>query len=235
MILQASRSVPRDIVKNSLSGVEKITVISDKEIDNGIKRDIKMFIEGLPNTDIIEESNQRIVIQNFGYKKIPTNKLIQRLLYIISDMFDNVRKNQFDELKRNFSHLRKFYFILITHIRTYLQTGIYVSEDKDFTPVEAMDYRMFCQKIEQIGVILKDLKINEQVKEFFSQIESYFIDTMNAFLKKDFELAYDLWFRRDELVDRTKKLMNKLEYDDVDKIKDMVMIAHACKDMAALI
>ena len=59
--------------------------------------------------------------------------------------------------------------------------------------------------------------------------------TMNAFLKKNFDLAYDLWFKRDEIVDNAKKLMNKLEYNDVDKLKDMVMIAHACKDMAALI
>ena len=30
-------------------------------------------------------------------------------------------------------------------------------------------------------------------------------------------------------------IINELEYRDVDKIKDLVVIAHACKDMAALI
>ena len=29
--------------------------------------------------------------------------------------------------------------------------------------------------------------------------------------------------------------MKELDYTDVDKRKDMVMITHACKDMAALI
>ena len=67
------------------------------------------------------------------------------------------------------------------------------------------------------------------------EIESYFIDTMDAFLKKDYDLAYDLWFKRDKIVEQAKVLMNNLDYNDVDKLKDMVMIAHACKDMAALI
>jgi hypothetical protein len=176
-----------------------------------------------------------MTIQNFGYKKVPTKKIIRRLLFLASNMFDDVKNNRLGELERNFHQLRKFYFILVTHIRTYLRTGIYVSEDRNFTPLEAMDYRMFCQKIEQIGVILKDLRINEQVSDFFLQIESYYNKTVDAFLKKDSDLAYDLWFERDEIVDQAKDIMNDLEYQDVDKLKDMVMIAHACKDMTALI
>ena len=37
------------------------------------------------------------------------------------------------------------------------------------------------------------------------------------------------------MVEIANELMDKLEYSDVDKLKDMVMIAHACKDMVALI
>ena len=31
------------------------------------------------------------------------------------------------------------------------------------------------------------------------------------------------------------ELLNELDYNDMDKLKDLVMIAHACKDMVALI
>ncbi|MFW9897320.1 MAG: hypothetical protein ACFFD7_16065 [Candidatus Thorarchaeota archaeon] len=235
LTLHSSPYIGREIVKHSLSGQTNIVVISDKEIDKTIRSEIRWLVNGLPNTEIIEEQAQRLVIQNFGYKKIPTKKLIQRLLYLIANMMECLLENRIDDLKYNFDQLKKFYFILVTHIRTYLRTGIYVSEDTDFTPLEAMDYRMFCEKIEEIGKILKDMKINENTKEFFLEINQYFDDVMNAYLKKDLILTHKTWLRKDLLVERANSLMNKLDYEDKDKIKDMIRITEKCKDMAAFI
>ena len=200
-----------------------------------MRNEIRWLVDGLPNTEIIEDQRQRLVIQNFGYKKIPTKKLIQRLLYLVADMLENLIEDRVDDLKYNFDQLRKFYFILVTHIRTYLRTGIYVSEDTDFTPLEAMDYRMFCEKIEEIGKILRDIRVNENVKEFFLEINQYFNDVMNAYLKKDFVLAHKAWLRKDILVEEANSLLSKLDYENKDKVKDMIRIAEKCKDMAAFI
>ena len=235
LTLHSSPFIAREIVKHCLSGQTNIVVISDKEIDKDLRSEIRWLINGLPNTEIIEDQKQRLVIQNFGYKKIPTKKLIQRLLYLVADMLENLIENQVDDLKYNFDQLRKFYFILVTHIRTYLRTGIYVSEDTDFTPLEAMDYRMFCEKIEEIGKILRDLRVNENVKEFFLEINQYFNDVMNAYLKKDLVLAHKAWLRKDELIERANSLLSELDYEDKDKLKDMIRIAEKCKDMAAFI
>ncbi|MFX1420532.1 MAG: hypothetical protein ACFE9N_16670 [Promethearchaeota archaeon] len=235
IILHSSPFIAREIVKHCLSGQTNIVVISDKEIDKDLRSEIRWLVNGLPNTEIIEDQRQRLVIQNFGYKKIPTKKLIQRLLYLIADMLENLIADRVDDLKYNFDQLRKFYFILVTHIRTYLRTGIYVSEDTDFTPLEAMDYRMFCEKIEEIGKILRDLRLSENVKEFFLEINQYFNDIMNAYLKKDFVLAHKAWLRKDSLVEKANSLMSKLDYEDKDKVKNMIRIAENCKDMAAFI
>ncbi len=235
LILHSSPFIAREIVKHCLSGQTNIVVISDKEIDKDLRSEIRWLVNGLPNTEIIEEQRQRLVIQNFGYKKIPTKKLIQRLLYLVADMFENLIEDRVDDLKYNFDQLRKFYFILVTHIRTYLRTGIYVSEDTDFTPLEAMDFRMFCEKIEEIGKILKDFQVNEKVKELFLDINQYFNDVMNAYLKKDFVLAHKAWLRKDKLVEIANSLLSKLDYEDKDKVKDMIRIAEKCKDMAAFI
>ena len=235
IILQTSSYVPREIVKHSLSGQTNITVISDREIDEDLKSEIKWFVKGLPNTEIIEDQRQRMVIQNFGYKTIPTKRLIQRQLYLIIDMFENLVDNKIEELKDNFQQLKRFYFILVIHIRTYLRTGIYVSEDQDFTPLEAMDLRMFCEKIEDIGTILRDLKLSEDVAEFFNEIKQYFNDVMNAYLKKDLELAHKSWLKKEILVDKAHTVMSKLDFKDIEKIEAMVRIAKHCKDMAALI
>ncbi|MFX0136754.1 MAG: hypothetical protein ACFFDN_24165 [Candidatus Hodarchaeota archaeon] len=235
LTLHSSPYIAREIVKHCLSGQTNLTVISDKEIDKDLRSEIRWLVKGLPNTEIIEDQRQRIVIQNFGYKKIPTKKLIQRLLYLVADMFENLIEEQVDDLKYNFEQLRKFYFILVTHIRTYLRTGIYVTEDTDFTPLEAMDYRMFCEKIEEIGKILRDLRVNENVKEFFLEINQYFNDIMNAYLKKDLVLAHKAWLRKDNLVEKANSLLSKLDYEDKDKIKNIIRIAEKCKDMAAFI
>lgn len=235
LTLHSSPYIAREIVKHCLSGQTNIVVISDKEIDKDLRSEIRWLVNGLPNTEIVEDQRQRLLIQNFGYKKIPTKKLIQRLLYLVADMFENLIEDQADDLKYNFEQLRKFYFILVTHIRTYLRTGIYVSEDTDFTPLEAMDYRMFCEKIEEIGKILRDLRLSEIVKEFFLEIGQYFNDVMNAYLKKDFVLAHKAWLRKDKLVEKANSLLSKFDYEDKDKVKNMIRIAEKCKDMAAFI
>ena len=235
LILHSSPYIAREIVKHCLSGQTNIVVISDKEIDKELRSEIRWLVKGLPNTEIIEDQRQRLVIQNFGYKKIPTKKLIQRLLYLVADMFENLIEDLVDDLKYNFEQLRKFYFILVTHIRTYLRTGIYVTEDTDFTPLEAMDYRMFCEKIEEIGKILRDLRLSENVKEFFLEINQYFNDVMNAYLKKDLIMAHQAWLRKDVILEKAKSLINGLDYDDKARVKDMIRIAENCKDMAAFI
>lgn len=235
LVLDSSPYIAREIVKHCLSGQTKLVILSDKDIDKNLRDEIRWFVNGLPNTEITEEQRQRIVIQNFGYKEIPTRKLIQRLLYLIADMFDNIKEGLIEDLEYNFSQLRKFYFILVTHIRTYLRTGVYVSEDQDFTPLEAMDFRMFCEKIEEIGKILRDLRLSENIMDFFKEIHQYFNDVMNAYLKKDLIMAHQAWLKKDKLVEKAKSMIQDLDFDDKAKIKDMIRIAENCKDMAAFI
>ena len=234
LILESSPYVVKDVVMNILSGQTKIIIVSDKVINKSLRNQIRYWVEGLPNTEITEEMNQRIVIQNFGYKMIPTHKLIQRLLYLITDMFDDVKNEAYDDLNYNFDQLRKFYFILVMHIRAYLRTGIYVTEDSDFTPLESMDYRIFCGKVEEIGKILKRLRLTPIVMPFFNEIHHYFKELMDAYLKRDSKVSYYLWLKKYQILDKANYLLDILEYKDHDKIRDMIGIAERCKDMAGL-
>ena len=234
LILESSPYVVKDVVMNILSGQTKIIIVSDKVINKSLRNQIRYWVEGLPNTEITEEMNQRIVIQNFGYKMIPTHKLIQRLLYLITDMFDDVKNEAYDDLNYNFAQLRKFYFILVMHIRAYLRTGIYVTEDSDFTPLESMDYRIFCGKVEEIGKILKRLRLTPIVMPFFNEIHHYFKEVMDAYLKRDSKVSYYLWLKKYQILDKANYLLDILEYKDHDKIRDMIGIAERCKDMAGL-
>ncbi|MFX1238585.1 MAG: AbrB/MazE/SpoVT family DNA-binding domain-containing protein [Promethearchaeota archaeon] len=236
IIIQSSRYVARDIVKYCLSGTEKIIIVSKEDFQGEICKDILWFVNHLPNAEIIERDKRRIIVSNFGYKRIPTRKIIQRLLYLICDMFENIKNNDLAELKTNFDSVRRLYFILVTHIRTYLRTGIYVSEDKTFTPLEAMDYRMFCEKIERIGMILRDYEYKKgEFDGFFEKVEEFFIEIMDAFLKKNYERACEAWFKRDELINEAQALITNLECQEKERLKLLVSIIEYGKDMADLI
>jgi uncharacterized protein YaaR (DUF327 family) len=146
-----------------------------------------------------------------------------------------VKQEAYDDLNYNFDQLRKFYFILVMHIRAYLRTGVYVTENSEFTPLEAMDYRIFCGKVEEIGKILKNLRLSPIVIPFFNEIHQYFKEVMDAYLKHDSKLSYYVWLKKYKLIEKANDLLEILDINDHDKIKSMIEIAERCKDMAGLI
>ncbi|MFX1571782.1 MAG: AbrB/MazE/SpoVT family DNA-binding domain-containing protein [Promethearchaeota archaeon] len=234
-VLEADEYVIWALLKLSLAGQTKITIMSDTEINKVLRKYIRKYVNRLPNTEIIEETNQKIIVQNFGYKEIPTKKLIQRLLYLVANMFQDLENKSIDDLSDNFEQLRKFYFILVIHIRTYLRTGVYISSSSEFTPLEAMDYRMFCEKIQEIGEILKDLRLNNKVLNFYRDVKQYFDEVMRAFLQKDDKLAFIVWIKKDKLFSKADEILKNLSYENKEKIKNLMRIAQNIKDMAALI
>lgn len=235
VVLEADQYVIWELLKKSLAGETKITILSEREITKGLRKYIKMYVNRLPNTEIIEETKQKIVVQNFGYKEVPTKKLIQRLLYIVANMFDDLKNEAFEDLDVEYEDLKKFYFILVIHIRTYLRTGVYISSSSDFTPLEAMDYRMFCEKIEEIGEILRDLHLNENILEYYDEVHQYYNEVMDAFLTKNDKLAFIVWITKDKLFTKAEGLIKDLDNESRDIIKSLMRIAQDIKDMAALI
>ncbi|MCK4285069.1 MAG: hypothetical protein KAX18_02650 [Candidatus Lokiarchaeota archaeon] len=235
VVLEADQYVIWELLKKSLAGLTNIVITSDKEINKGLRKDIRRFVNRLPNTEIIEETNHKMTIQNFGYKQIPTKKLIKRLLDLVANMFEDLRNDSLDELHENFEDLRKFYFILVIHIRTYLRTGIYISSNSDFTPLEAMDYRMICEKNQEIGEILEKFRLSEGILDFYKETEQYFNEIREAFLKKDDKLAYYSWLKKNALFKKVKEILENLERDERDNLNILLRIVQNCKDMAALI
>ncbi len=235
IVLEANENVIWELLKKSFAGQTKITIISETEINKVLRRNIMKYVTRLPNTEVIEETNQKMIVQNFGYKEIPTKKIIQRLLYLVANMFEDLEQKSFNDLDDNFEQLGKFYFILVIHIRTYLRTGIYISSTSEFTPLKAMDYRMFSEKIVELAEILKDLRLIENVLDFYKEIQQYFNEVMNAFLKQDDTLAFIVWIKKDMLFKKANELLRNLDYDDKEKVKKIMDIAHKIKNMAALI
>ncbi len=245
IVLEADEYVIWELLKKALSGLTNIIISGKKdsggedkkkkEINKALRKNIRRYVNRLPNTEVIEETKYQMIIQNFGYKKVPTKKLIQRLLYLVANMFEDLRNGSLDDLHDNFEQLKKFYFILVIHIRTYLRTGIYISTTSDFTPLEAMDYRMLCEKNQEIGEILEHFQLTDGILDFYEETEQYFNGIMDAFLKKDDKLAFLSWLKKDGLFRIANEKIENLEHNDRDSIHILLRIVQNCKDMAALI
>lgn len=233
--IEAYREVAREVVEKVLSGIEKITIISDKKFSEDIRKEIRFFIDGLPQAEIIEESPQRIVVYNIGFKNIPNRKILHRLLSITSDLFENVKKNDKPELEQNFKDLKKFYIILIGNIRTFHNTGFLEYSDEELTQKKASDYRIFSYQLKIIGYILRDFEIDDSLLEFFTKIETYFNAIFDAFLKKNERLAYELWFQNQPLEREGRRLMESVSSELKYNIKLLLMIVKICRSMTALL
>ena len=66
-VLEANENVIWELLKEIFSGKTKITIISEREINKGLRRIIKQYVNRLPNTEVIEETSQKMKVQNFGY------------------------------------------------------------------------------------------------------------------------------------------------------------------------
>jgi len=238
IVIEANNNVIWELLKKVFAGQTKVTIISERTIDKAVKRLIRTYVSRLPNTEIIEETNQKMIIQNFGYKEIPTKKLIQRLLYLVANMFEDLKNESFLDFEDNFEQLKNFYFILVIHIRTYLRTGVYISSNSEFTPLKAMDYRMFSEKLVEIAEILKEIRLNKKLQkllEYYEEIRQYFNEVMDAILQNSDELAFNVWVKKDRLFQQANIVLQNLEYEDKETVKKIMKIAQKIKDMSAFI
>jgi len=229
------REVGREIVENILSGIERITVISDKKIDKTIRDEIRYFLEGIPQAEIIEEEPQRIVVYNLSFKKIPSRQIIRRLLSIASELFQNVRQEKEQEILRNITELKKFYMILVGHIRTYHLTGILDTDEEDLTQKRASDYRIFSYQIKQIGKFLEEIKLSPKMLEYYIKVEHYFNEIYDAFLKNNVEESYKLWFKNKALEKEGKGLEKDMTGVSRCSIRDLLKIINICRSMTSFI
>ena len=233
--IEAYREVAREIVEKILSGAEKITIISDKKITDEIRKEIRFFVDGMPQAEIFEDEPQRIAVYKIASKTIPNRKVLHRLLNLVSNLFQNIKEQKSLELGQNIKDLKKFYIMLNGNIRTFHNSGFLEYNDEQLTQKKASDYRIFSYQLKIIGYILRDFEIDESILDFFINIESYFNKIFDAFLKQDEKLAHKLWFQNQSLEQEGKKLMESMSSNHKYKIIFLLMIVKICRSMTALL
>jgi hypothetical protein len=233
--IEVYREVAREVVEKILSGAAEIHILSDKEIPSKIRAEIQIFVDRLPQAKIIEETKQRITIQNFGFENVPGRKMLHRLISLVSELFKNVRMGNDTEINRNFRDLKEFYIILNGYIRKFHSTGFLGIDDDMFTQKKASDYRIFSYQLKIVAYILKDFEYDEKIQDFYMKVEGYFSNIFDAFRKKDEKLAHQLWFEHRPLENEGENIILNSPRDLKYKIKFLLMILKIFRSMTALI
>ena len=189
----------------------------------------------MPQAKIIEETKQRITIQNFSFENVPGRKMLHRLISLVSELFKNVKMGNDTEIDRNFRDLKEFYVILNGYIRKFHNTGFLGMDDDMFTQKKASDYRIFSYQLKIIGYILKDFEYDEAIQEFYRKVEEYFSKIFDAFRKKDEKLAHRLWFEHRPLEIEGENIIKNNSGDLKYRIKFLLIILKIFRSMTALI
>lgn len=228
--------VGKEILEKCLSGVKRITIISERLIDKEHLSHIRYFINKLPTTMIISEKPQEIVIHNLGVRDFPSEEILRAFFSKALDLFKNIRKNDLKEKEYNLNEIKNLYMLLTQYTRTYLTTGYHHQKDfKDFNAKKASDYREISNCLRDISYILYDLDFFHEGLDFFMKIEEFFKETYDSFLFKgaDKKKAYSLFFKN--LWDEGTILKNGVEGDLKFMIKDLLRIFYKCSDILSII
>ena len=177
--------VIRRLIRAYFAGNDVISVRLLKPVSKEQMKMFSAFVRKLMNVEIVEETSDRIVLQNFGYKTLDIKQSFKRMYFLVHAMFDDVVNGNFSALGERDELVDKFYLLVVMQVRTYLSKGYYISPDS-ISLIRALDYRMVSEKMERIGDILKNIEDVRHV-DIYRQVFEYFNKAVLCFIADDFE------------------------------------------------
>lgn len=232
----------RKFFRDYLSGIDFIKILFKEKVSANEKKKLYSFIQNyLMNVQIIEESSEKMVLQNFRLEGMSIKSCFQRMNHITSSMFEDVLNNEKGNIKEKEKNLTRFYYMAIRLIRQYLQEGEY-TRTHDLSLVKAMDYRLACEKIERLADKLKFIsnkKKNLDIDTFGKKLYKKYKIIIASFLKEDFETAINMWeefnqFNK-EALNIEKKLIKKRDLEGIKILHAYLQILEYINDIANLV
>lgn len=155
--LRYDRYFFRNMMREYLYGSDVIAVIKKTPFTHAERREVAEVVANLLNLEIIEEDSQKIVIQHLK-SDIPLKNLVTRMYHLTKTMMDDLCKAKRDvELLKNIIErdvlVGKCYLAVIMQIRAALTT----QWNRDWNLVQLLDMRLFVERIEKIGDLLKQI------------------------------------------------------------------------------
>ncbi len=202
--IPADEHFERRFFREYFAGNTRITIVLAKGVE---KRRVYLFLEKFMNVQIIEDKGNKVVVACFKVEDLSIEECLRRMYFLSLGMWDDKTRGKNADVSQARLAMNRFYFMLVLQVRRYIGEGKFVEENK-IPLLRAMDMRMIAEKIERIGAILRDVKINLNGQE---SVRDYYKACFDAFIGSNYNKALGLYQLGEQLLSQFKSKNGDLE------------------------
>jgi phosphate uptake regulator len=204
----------RKFYREYFEGYDKISILSKTKISEKEKNELHSFFKMFMNVQVIEETENKIVIKSFKIEDLSIEECLKRMHFLCLGMLEEMTLKNKTSLKEMRDTMSRFYYMLVMQIRRFLEEGKFAKENQ-ISLVRAMDFRMVAEKIQRIAEIADNYKEKNMNKELIKTAIDYYSKAVFSFLTPNFEKALALWSEE-------KLLKRKLEKKNNEELAQIV-------------
>lgn len=220
--IENNKHIMRDILVEYLKGTEIIKVKNPQPFSVTEQKNIAKAASMLMNTEIIEETSDTVVIQNFRVTDMPLEKMVERLYYLVRSMLSDIHdaKGDISEVLHERDKLvGRFYFAIIMQIRGLLSGRFGTS----ISPIDAYTYRLLAERLERIGDEAKALASTKGIKkEDIKMLIEKYDKAYRAFMDDNLNAAKEFWDEEKRVKETLKNQNMKIIYDNIKDMADLI-------------
>lgn len=238
----------RKIISVYLSGARIIIIVSDKVINENIRRIVEKAKDLLMGVEVIEDSGNRIFIQDLSdITDLSMEKMLSRLFLMGNSMIKDAERSLFegntelakDVIERDL-HIDRIYLLISKQFYFMLKKPDFLSEagidlSKAFNIRTVAKYvERICDHAEKIASITIDnqgnvLGIMDEVRKWFRYAEDVFNSAAKSYSDGDEHLANDT-------IERSGILYNEIsEWMKGDGLKSTYYLFRVSEDLGRIL
>jgi phosphate uptake regulator len=261
-MIEYSKYFVRDFLRQYFLGNEKITINlkinnnknhnnnkrnynnnnnnKSKKNSNQHKKEIYFIIKKFMNAQIIEETEDKIVVKCFKIEELSIRECLNRMYFLSLNSIDNLLgegdKVLLEETKK---HLGRFYYMLVMQVRRFIDEGKF-TEQNQISLLYALDCRMVAEKIKWINDLCQTLtNVNDsKIKSLMLEIKRLYSKSYQCFFNHKYEKAIRLIDEENEIRIKLDKLHSnysrKKEIATITQINGLKLMTRYFKSIAML-
>jgi len=240
-VIEHDEHILRRFFREYFTGYEQITIKFGKKTSPDEKKELYAFLKKFMNVQIIEDTDQKIVLKSFKIEEISIEDCLNRMFYLTLNMLEELKasndKVKLQELERN---VKRFYYLLVMQIRRFIGEGKF-AEQNQISLVRAMDCRMAGMKIDDIADIILsiDSLAGSSIRKMIDETVDFYKKAFLSFISSDFEKALQAWSEERRLEEKYCALIaNAQKRKSVDEYKqacDLLQVMKLARRMSMLV
>ncbi len=182
----------RSFIREYFNGTTKITITYPEKTNT---KPIHTLLKHFLNTQIIEETDTRIIIKCFRIEDLTIQECFKRMFYLTLNLIEHMNTLHPNEQTEIHDTITRFYYMMIMQIRVYLNEGRFIT-DQHISLLRAMDYRMAGERLQRIAQLTTTFtreKNQSELDKFISSLRNNLTKAGHLFLANDYEKARTLW------------------------------------------